>query len=95
MQDAVKRVAIALSGSGAFALAAAWVAYWTGDEKFVRGETWRTHADASIVLLVLGLLLLGNGFGALVWHQELAEDRKRLLRRDGRTEQGLDGYAGD
>ena len=95
MQDAVKRVAIALSVSGAFALAAAWLAYATGDEKFVRAETWRTHADASIVLLALGVLLVGNGFGAFVWHQALAEDRKLRLRRDGRTEPGLDWYADD
>ena len=95
MQDAVKRLAIALSASGAFVLAAAWLAYATGEAKIVREETWRTHADASLVLLVLGLLLVGNAFGAFVWHQALAEDGRLRLRRDGRTEPGLDRYAGD
>jgi hypothetical protein len=90
MQDAVKRVATALSGSGAFTLTAAWITYAAGDELSGR----HTHADAAVVLLVLGLLLAGNGLAAFVWHRELVQAAGRQ-HRDGRTAPGVDWFAGD
>ena len=95
MQDVIKRVAGALGVSGAFTLAASWVAYDTGDELSGGMGSWHTHADAAIVLGVLGLLLLGNGFAAFVWHRELVQVAQGEQRRDGRTEPGVDWHAGD
>ena len=89
MDEAVRRVGRAMCVSGALALVAAWVAWGAGEEVTGAGGSWHTDADAMIVLLVLGLLLAGNGFACLVWADGLAEARKRA-EWHGRTGSGTD-----
>ena len=77
MEDVIKQVGWALAASGGFLLAAAGIVYSTGEDVARGVGTWHTHADASLVLLVLGLLALGNGLGAFVWAKQLAGARRR------------------
>ena len=84
------RVGRAMCVSGAMALVAAWIAWWAGEEITGSDGSWHTHADATIVLLVLGLLLAGNGFACLVWADTLAEVRKRAEWNGRRAGSGTD-----
>lgn len=90
MDDAVRRVARAMCVSGVLVLVAACVAWGTGEDVSASGGSWHTHADAMIVLLVLGLLLVGNGFACSVWAEGLAEARKHAEWNRRRTGPGSD-----
>lgn len=73
MEDHFEPAGWALGLSGVAVLAGAWLAYVTGD---VVGGV-RTHMDATLVLGVLGLVLVGDGL-ALLHHGQ------QTIRRRGR-----------
>ena len=90
MEDHLEPAGWALGLSGAAVLIGAWVAYVTGDAV---GRV-RTHMDATIVLGVLGLVLVGNGLGLVRYGREAVRRRgrqaeasriaaERAARRDG------------
>ena len=96
MEDVINRIGWALTTSGVALALGGWFAYVTGDEVFLRsprpapGGSMRTHMDATIVLLVLGLVVLGNGVVALRHARRLS--RARLHARPADT--GRDWHAG-
>lgn len=76
MEDHIEPVGWALGLSGVALLVAAWIAYRTGDH--VHGA--RTHMDATIVLVSLGLVLVGNGIGAISYGRDAVRRRERARR---------------
>ncbi len=73
VEDHLEPAGWALGVSGVAVLVGAWVAYATGDVV----HQVRTHMDATIVLGVLGLVLVGNGLGLVHYGREAVRQRGR------------------
>ena len=76
MEEHIEPAGWALGLSGVALLVGAWISYRTGDH--VHGI--RTHMDAALVLLCLGLVLIANGLGAIAYGRDAVRRRERAAR---------------
>jgi len=76
VEDHIEPAGWALGLSGVALLLGAWIAHRTGEQ--VHGM--RTHMEATLVLGCLGLVLLGNGLGAVAYGRDAVRRRERAVK---------------